>query len=61
MTFAGDTARLAAFKRHGLRHRRSSFLMARSKSAAPVPAPDFPAGIAVAPYSLVTPTKRCTG
>jgi ribosomal protein S18 acetylase RimI-like enzyme len=52
MTFAGDTARLTAFERHGLRHRRSSFSMARPDSAGPVPAAAFPAGVDVAPYRL---------
>jgi ribosomal protein S18 acetylase RimI-like enzyme len=50
MAFAGDAARVAAFERHGLRHRRSSFLMARPRSAEPMPAPRFPAGVTVAPY-----------
>jgi ribosomal protein S18 acetylase RimI-like enzyme len=52
MTFAGDTARLTAFERHGLRHRRSSFSMARPDSAGPVPAAAFPDGVDVAPYRL---------
>jgi ribosomal protein S18 acetylase RimI-like enzyme len=52
MTFAGDTARAAAFERHGLRHRRSSFLMTRPDSAGPVPAAAFPDGIDVVPYRL---------
>ena len=42
MTFAGDTARVAAFERHGLRHRRSSFSLARPDSAGPLPAAAFP-------------------
>jgi ribosomal protein S18 acetylase RimI-like enzyme len=50
MSFAGDAARLAAFERHGLRHRRSSFLMARPESAGPLQAPAFPEGIEVEPY-----------
>src|SRR3954451_21497898 len=50
MAFAGDAARVAAFERHGLRHRRSSFLMSRSASAGPVPAATFPDGVDVAPY-----------
>jgi ribosomal protein S18 acetylase RimI-like enzyme len=50
MTFAGDTARVAAFERHGLRHLRSSFSMARAVSAGPVPPAEFPNGVTVAPY-----------
>ena len=50
MTFAGDTARVAAFERHGLRHVRSSFLMARAHSVGPVPLAAFPDGVTVAPY-----------
>jgi ribosomal protein S18 acetylase RimI-like enzyme len=52
MTFAEDRARVAAFERHELRHRRSSFSMARPDSAGPVPAAVLPAGVAVAPYRL---------
>ena len=52
MTFAGDTARVAAFERHGLRHRRSSFLMARPDGTGPLPVAAFPEGVAVAPYRL---------
>jgi ribosomal protein S18 acetylase RimI-like enzyme len=52
MTFAADAARVAAFERHGLRHRRSSFSMARPDSAGPVPAAVFPEGVHVAPYRL---------
>src|SRR3954453_11134315 len=52
MTFAGDPARLAAFERHGLRHRRSSFTLARPGSSGPVPAPAFPEGVDVARYRL---------
>jgi ribosomal protein S18 acetylase RimI-like enzyme len=52
MTFAGDRARMAAFERHGLRHRRSSFSLARPESAGPVPAAAFPDGVDVAPYRL---------
>ena len=33
MTFAGDTVRVTAFERHGLRHRRSSFWLTRPDSA----------------------------
>ncbi|HEY6886358.1 MAG TPA: GNAT family N-acetyltransferase [Solirubrobacter sp.] len=50
MTFVADTARVTAFVRHGLRYRRSSFLMARPDSAGPVPAAAFPAAVDVAPY-----------
>lgn len=50
-TFAGDRARIAAFERHGLRHARSSFSLARP-AAEPLPEPVLPAGIAVAPYRL---------
>ena len=51
-TFAGDTRRLAAFERHGMRHRRSSFSLVRPASAGPVPAAAFPDGVNVAPYRL---------
>jgi ribosomal protein S18 acetylase RimI-like enzyme len=50
MTFAGDLERVAAFERHGLQHRRSSFLMARAESVGPVPAATLPKGVEVAPY-----------
>ena len=50
MTFAGDTTRLAAFERHGLRHLRSSFSMARADSVGPVPVATFPNGVKVEPY-----------
>ena len=50
MTFAGDMARVAAFERHGLRHLRSSFLMARADSVGPVPVAAFPKGVKVVPY-----------
>jgi mycothiol synthase len=52
MTFAGDAGRVRAFERHGLRHRRSSFWLARPDSAGPVPAAAFPDGVDVAPYRL---------
>jgi ribosomal protein S18 acetylase RimI-like enzyme len=52
MTFAGDAARVTAFERHGLRHRRSSFTLTRPDSGGPVPAAAFPDGVAVAPYRL---------
>ncbi|MEA2212893.1 MAG: hypothetical protein QOF83_2841 [Solirubrobacteraceae bacterium] len=52
MTFAGDAARIAAFERHGLRHRRSSFLLARSESAGALAAAVFPDGVEVARYRL---------
>jgi ribosomal protein S18 acetylase RimI-like enzyme len=52
VTFAADTARVAAFERHGLRQRRSSFWLARPDSAGPLPAPAFPDGVEVAPYRL---------
>jgi ribosomal protein S18 acetylase RimI-like enzyme len=52
VTFAADTARVAAFERHGLRQRRSSFRLARPDSAGPLPAPAFPDGVEVAPYHL---------
>jgi ribosomal protein S18 acetylase RimI-like enzyme len=52
MTFAGDAARIAAFERHRLRHRRSSFVLARSESAGALPAAVFPDGIEVARYRL---------
>jgi ribosomal protein S18 acetylase RimI-like enzyme len=49
-TFAGDMARVAAFERHGLRHLRSAFVMARADSVGPVPVAAFPKGVKVAPY-----------
>src|SRR6202042_542910 len=52
MTFAGDSARAAAFERHGLRRHRSTFLMARPDGAGPLPVAAFPEGVAVAPYRL---------
>ncbi len=52
MTFGADRERTAALERHGLRHIRSSFTLARSADAPPLPTPHWPAGIDVAPYSL---------
>ena len=52
MTFAGDVARVAAFERHGLKHRRSSFQMARADSAGPVPEATSPPGVEIAPYDF---------
>ncbi len=52
MTFGGDRERLDALERHGLRHVRSSFSLARPAGAPPLPAPRWPDGIDVAPYSL---------
>jgi ribosomal protein S18 acetylase RimI-like enzyme len=52
MTFARDAARIAAFERHGLRHRRSSFVLARFESAGAIPAAVFPDGVEVARYRL---------
>jgi ribosomal protein S18 acetylase RimI-like enzyme len=52
MTFAGDTARLAAFERQGLRYRRSTFSLVRPDSAGPLPRSVFPKGIDVAPYRI---------
>jgi ribosomal protein S18 acetylase RimI-like enzyme len=52
LTFAGDTVRVHAFERHGLRHRRSSFLMTRPDSVGPVTMATFPDGVQVAPYRL---------
>src|SRR5438270_5881063 len=52
MTFAGDAAGVAAFERHGLRHLRSSFWMARADSAEPLPMASFPKGITVARYGI---------
>lgn len=51
-TFAGDMVRAEAFERHGLRHRRSTFLMSRANSVEPGPMATFPDGVAVAPYRL---------
>ena len=50
MAFVDDTERVAAFERHGLRHVRSSFLMARADSVGPLPVAAFPDGVTVAPY-----------
>ncbi len=52
MTFGADTARVAAFERHGLRHLRSTFTMARPESAGPSDPAVFPSGIDLAPYRL---------
>jgi ribosomal protein S18 acetylase RimI-like enzyme len=52
MTFGADRERVAAFERHGLRHVRSAFSLVRPADAAPLPAPHWPDGIEVAPYSL---------
>ena len=52
IAFAGDGARVAAFERHGLRHVRSSFTLARPDTAVPLPAAVFPGGVDVASYSL---------
>jgi GNAT superfamily N-acetyltransferase len=49
-TSAADRPRAAAFERHGLRHRRSSFSMARPECAGPVPDATFPDEVDVAPY-----------
>ena len=52
LTFAGDTARVAALERHGLRHEHSAFTLARPPAAGPLPAAVFPDGVSVAPYTL---------
>jgi ribosomal protein S18 acetylase RimI-like enzyme len=52
LTFGDDTARLAAFERHGLRHKRSSFSLVRRGSAGPLPEATFREGIEVARYRL---------
>jgi len=52
MTSPGDTARVTAFERHGLRHSRSSFTLARPDSAGSLPTAAFPDGVHVAPYRL---------
>src|SRR5205085_10446204 len=52
MTFAGDSARTAAFERHGLRHQRSSFSLARPESAGPLPQAPLPDGVEVERYRL---------
>ena len=52
MAFAGDAARVAAFERHGLRHLRSSFSLARPDAAERLPAAAFPEGVEVARYRL---------
>ena len=51
-TFAGDTARVSTFERHGLRYLRSTFTLVRPDSAGALPTPVVPAGIRVAPYRL---------
>jgi ribosomal protein S18 acetylase RimI-like enzyme len=51
-TFGGDERRVAAFERHGLRHARSSFTLARADEAGPLPGAELPAGIEVAAYRL---------
>lgn len=52
LTFAGDAARVAALERHGLRHERSTFTLARPAAAGPLPDAAFPDGVDVAPYRL---------
>ena len=52
ITFAGDTARVAAFERHGLCHRRSGFTLARPDGAGALPEAAFPDGVVVARYRL---------
>jgi ribosomal protein S18 acetylase RimI-like enzyme len=52
MTFAGDVARVAAFERHGLHHRRSSFSLARPEGAGRPPGAAFPEGVEVGRYRL---------
>lgn len=49
MTFARDIFRVVAFERHGLRHRRSSFVLARPDDPGPLPAAAFPGWVRVAP------------
>lgn len=51
-TYAGDAERAAAFERHGLRHIRSSFSLARPAGAGPVPAAQPPGGVTIEPYAL---------
>ena len=50
LIFGDDAERQAAFERHGLRHRKSSFTLARPAGAIAEPA--FPPGVVVAPYRL---------
>jgi ribosomal protein S18 acetylase RimI-like enzyme len=52
MTFAGDAARVAAFERHGLEHRRSSFTLAGGDESGPLRPAVLPDGVDVAPYGL---------
>jgi mycothiol synthase len=51
-TYAGDAVRVAAFERHGLRHLRSAFSLARGDDAGPLPEPEIPDGVVVEPYDL---------
>jgi ribosomal protein S18 acetylase RimI-like enzyme len=52
MAFADDPARLAAFDRHGLRHRRSTFSLVRDETAGPLPGAVPPDGIEIAPHRV---------
>jgi ribosomal protein S18 acetylase RimI-like enzyme len=52
ITSPSDAARVRAFERHGLRHSRSSFMLARPDSAGSLPAAAPPDGVHVAPYRL---------
>jgi len=52
LTFGADLARIGAFERHGLRHVRSSFTLARPAAAGPLPDAAFPAGVGSAGYRL---------
>ena len=52
MTFAADRERVDALERHGLRHRRSSFSLARPADTLSLPVADWPDGVDLARYSL---------
>lgn len=52
LVFGADADRVSAFERHGLRHERSSFSLARAADAGPLPPAAVPDGVTVAPYRL---------
>ena len=61
MTFAGDAARVAAFERHGLRHRRSSFIWRVPTAPGRCLRRRFPAGSMSRRTASATPTTPSTG
>ncbi|MDQ6775760.1 MAG: GNAT family N-acetyltransferase [Actinomycetota bacterium] len=52
ITFGADRERVAALERHGLRHIRSSFSLARPADSPSLPGADWPDGIDLARYAL---------